>query len=93
MEKEKKYSIIIPYYVLINNKITSNEKLLFGIINKLTKKTFVCNKNNNYFAKKLNVHRNSISRMLKHLDDKCLIEMTIKKDNNKQIIERQIRLF
>lgn len=68
----------IPIEIVLDNNITINSKLLYGILLLLTHKNGYCFANNNYLAKYINVSSRTITRLLKELDDNGYIKMEFK---------------
>lgn len=60
---------MIPYEILIDTTLAPLDKILYGEIRTLSKKSGYCFATNNYFAKKYNVSIDTIKRSLKRLKD------------------------
>lgn len=60
----------IPSEVLLNEELTSTEKLLFGIIANLARSEDGCFAKNEFLAKIMKVHKQSISNNIANLKDK-----------------------
>ena len=69
--------IIIPDFILENNKINSTAKLLMGIINSLSFKDNVCFASNEYFSKRLKVSKRTITSSLSILKHENLIKIEV----------------
>ena len=57
------YYAIIPSTILFNEKIKSNEKLLYAVITVLSNKEGYCYASNGYLARLLNAQPHTISKM------------------------------
>lgn len=88
-EKPNYYSIITAE-VRYDNDLTDSEKLLFSELTALANKDGFCWSSNNYFAKLYNVTKKTISRRLKHLEDKGYIKRELIRNEDKQVIKRKI---
>lgn len=69
--------IIIPDFILENNKLNPTAKLLMGIINSLSFKDNVCFASNEYFSKKLKVSKRTITSSLSILKQENLIGIEV----------------
>ena len=78
--------LIVPSIALKNNKLTSTDKLLMGMIYSLSKNSEYCYASNNYLANMLNVSKRTITSSLSKLKKEDLIN--IKYQNS----QRQIYL-
>jgi len=77
MENEKpNYFAIIPADVRYDNELRANEKLLYGEITALTKKTGECWANNKYFSELYGVKENAIATWIRHLKNKKYIDIS-----------------
>lgn len=84
------YYSVIPATVLYNKELKANEKLLYAIINSLANKEGYCFATNEYLAKKLGVHRKTVSNWITHLEDKKFIITEVIKNENQQVLKRKI---
>ncbi len=90
-EKEQpNYYAIIPASVRYDNNLKSAEKLLYGEITALANKNGFCYAQNKYFADLYNVTIISISRWISHLQELGYIKTEIIRNENKEIISRNI---
>ena len=70
--------IKIPIVLLTDTNVSSNGKLLYGLLVLLTYQEGYCYANNNYLADKLNLGIRAITRLLKELSDNNYIRMEFK---------------
>ena len=92
MENEKpNYYAIIPADVRYDNDLKSSEKLLYGEITALTKKTGECWASNNHFAKLYNVTPQAVSRWIINLSKKGYLKIEYEY-GNKNIEKRIIKV-
>lgn len=90
-EKEQpNYYAIIPASVKYYNNLKFAEKLLYGEITALANKNGFCYAQNKYFADLYNVTIISISRWISHLKELGYIKTEIIRNENKEIISRNI---
>ena len=66
MDKPSYYAVI-PANVRYDNRLTADEKLLYGEITCLTSKTGECWATNNYFASLYDVSKQTISKRISNL--------------------------
>ena len=92
MDKElPSYYSIIPATVRYDEKLKANEKLMYGEITALASKNGFCWAENRYFAELYNVHKITISKWLKNLEDKGYIRTELKYVyGTKQVSKRYI---
>src|SRR5699024_2609149 len=92
MDKElPSYYSIIPATVRYDENLKANEKLMYGEITALASKNGFCWAENRYFAELYNVHKITISKWLKNLDDKGYIRTELKYvHGTKQVSKRYI---
>ena len=91
MTKENpNYYAIIPSFVRYDKDLTPNEKLIYGEITALSNKDGFCWSKNKYFANLYDVTTQTVSRWLKHLEDKGYIHREIIRNEKNQIIKRKI---
>lgn len=91
MAKENpNYYAIIPSFVRYDKDLTANEKLMYGEITALSNKDGFCWSKNKYFANLYDVTTQTVSRWLKHLEDKEYIHREIIRNEKNQIIKRKI---
>ena len=86
------YYSVIPATILYNKELKANEKLLYAIINSLINKEWYCFATNEYLAKKLGVHRKTVSNWITHLEEKKFIIREVIKDENQHVAKRKIYL-
>lgn len=84
------YYAIIPATVLFNEKIKSNEKLLYAVITILSCKEGYCFATNNYLARLLNAQPHTISKWVSHLKELGFVCLDIIKNDKGEIIQRRI---
>ena len=81
MNEEKElpsYYSIIPATVRYDHNLKANEKLMYGEITALASKNGYCWAENRYFAELYNVHKITISKWLKNLEDNGYIRTELK---------------
>ena len=88
---EPNYFAVIPANVRYDNELRANEKLLYGEITSLTKKTGECWASNKYFGDLYGVKPNAVATWIKHLKDKQYIEVDYEYEG-KEIKKRIIRI-
>src|SRR5699024_6432025 len=69
---------IIPATVRYDENLKANEKLMYGEITALANKNGFCWAENKYFAELYNVHKITISKWIKNLEDKGYIKTELK---------------
>lgn len=84
--------IKIPFKVLYNKQLSANAKLLFGQI-MLLSKNGQCIAGNTYFSEVLGIGKIRVSQLLKQLKEQRLISVDIKRNENKQIEQRVIKII
>ena len=85
------YYSVIPATVRYNHKLKANEKLLYGEITALASKHGYCWAENRYFAELYDVHKITISKWLKNLEDHGYIRTELKYIyGTKQVAKRHI---
>ena len=78
-EKEMpSYYSIIPATVRYDHNLKANEKLMYGEITALASKSGYCWAENRYFAELYDVHKITISKWLKNLEDNGYIRTELK---------------
>src|SRR5699024_9355361 len=92
MDKElPSYYSVIPATVRYDHNLKANEKLMYGEITALSSKNGYCWAENRYFAELYDVHKITISKWLKNLEDNGYIRTELKYVNgNKQVSKRLI---
>jgi len=94
MNEEKElpsYYSIIPATVRYDHNLKANEKLMYGEITALASKNGYCWAENRYFAELYDVHKITISKWLKNLEDKGYIRTELKYVyGTKQVSKRYI---
>ena len=79
MDKElPSYYSIIPATVRYDHNLKANEKLMYGEITALSSKNGYCWAENRYFAELYDVHKITISKWLKNLEDNGYIRTELK---------------
>lgn len=68
----------IPYSILINPKLTSDEKFILAEILSLDKRPRGCNASDNHFAEIINKTRQTTNGIIKNLESKGLIQIEVK---------------
>lgn len=91
MEEKPNYYAIIPADVRYDNELRANEKLLYGEITALAKKSGECWASNNYFAELYGVKPNAIATWIRHLKEKNYIVVDYEY-NGKEIKKRTIKI-
>ena len=84
------YYAIIPSTILFNEKIKSNEKLLYAVITVLSNKEGYCYASNGYLARLLNAQPHNISKWVSHLKELGFVCLDIIKNDKGEIIQRRI---
>lgn len=72
------YYSIIPATVRYDHNLKANEKLMYGEITALSSKNGYCWAENRYFAELYDVHKITISKWLKNLEDNGYIKTELK---------------
>ena len=88
--EQPNYYAIIPATVRYDTNLKSTEKLLYGEITALANKNGFCYAKNKYFADLYNVTTVSVSRWISHLQELGYIEIEIIRNENKEIVKRNI---
>lgn len=89
-KEQPNYYAIIPATVRYDNNLKSAEKLLYGEITALANKNGYCFAQNKYFADLYNVTLISVSRWISHLQELGYIKTDVIRNENKEIISRNI---
>ncbi len=92
-ENQISYYAVIPATVRYDKKLKSSEKLLYGEVTALANKYGFCYAKNKYFAELYNVSNETISRWLSNLQKQGYIKIEIIKNENKEIVERDIYIL
>lgn len=90
VENQISYYAVIPATVRYDNRLKSAEKLLYGEVTALANKNGFCYAKNRYFANLYNVSIETISRWFSNLQKYGYIKIEIIKNENKEIISRNI---
>lgn len=94
MEEKPNYYAIIPANVRYDATIKDKSKLLYAEITALTQKEGKCWASNHYFANLYGVSVQTISSLLKDLEEKGYISRTIiYKEGTKEILHRYIKIL
>lgn len=91
MEEKPNYYAVIPADVRYDESLKLGEKMMYGEITSLTKKTGECWASNSYFAELYNVTPQAISKWIKALEKQKYIEVEYEKEG-KLITKRIIKL-
>ena len=86
------YYAIIPADVRYDDRIPANAKLLYGEISALIGADGFCFASNQYFAKIYGMSSDSITRLLKSLEDHGYLRREVEKDRTGQVVRRKIWL-
>ncbi len=89
-KEQPNYYAIIPATVRYDTNLKYAEKLLYGEITALANKNGYCYAQNKYFADLYNVTTISVSRWISHLQELGYIETEIIRNENKEIVSRNI---
>lgn len=89
-KEQPNYYAIIPATVRYDTNLKYAEKLLYGEITALANKNGYCYAQNKYFADLYNVTAVSVSRWISHLQELGYIETEIIRNENKEIVSRNI---
>lgn len=89
-ENKSNYYAIIPAMVRYSKELKANEKLLYGEITALSNKNGYCYAKNRYFANLYDVSIETVSRWLSHLQSLGFIKIEIIRNENKEVIARNI---
>src|SRR5690606_38424157 len=65
---KKGYYAVIPAEIRYDNKLSPNEKLLYGELTALSNKEGYCYASNKYFAQLYKVHKNTVSRWISNIE-------------------------
>ena len=84
------YYAVIPSTVLFNEKLKSNEKLLYAVITALANKEGYCYASNNYLADLFNSKAHTISNWISHLNKLNFVYVDLIRNNKNEIIQRRI---
>lgn len=84
------YYAIIPSTILFNEKIKSNEKLLYAVITVLSNKEGYCFASNSYLANLLKAQPHTISKWVSHLRELGFVCLDIIRNDKGEIIQRRI---
>lgn len=90
MIEKPNYYAVIPAEVRYDKDLKPNEKLLYGEISALAQKEGYCWASNNYFAELYDVYPTTISKWIKHLEEKGYIYIKIVYRNNSKEIEKRV---
>ena len=89
-KEQPNYYAIIPATVRYDTNLKYAEKLLYGEITALANKNGYCYAQNKYFADLYNVTAVSVSRWISHLQELGYIETEVIRNENKEIVSRNI---
>ena len=88
MEERPSYFAVIPAEIRYDNDLRANEKLLYGEITSLAKKTGECWASNKYFSELYGVKPNAIATWIRHLKNKGYIAVGY--TYNGKVIDKRI---
>lgn len=89
-KEQPNYYAIIPATVRYDTNLKYAEKLLYGEITALANKNGYCYAQNKYFADLYHVTAVSVSRWISHLQELGYIETEVIRNENKEIVSRNI---
>ncbi len=89
-KEQPNYYAIIPATVRYDTNLKYAEKLLYGEIAALANENGYCYAQNKYFADLYNVTAVSVSRWISHLQKLGYIETEVIRNENKEIVSRNI---
>lgn len=89
-KEQPNYYAIIPATVRYDTNLKSTEKLLYGEITVLANRNGYCYAQNKYFADLYHVTAVSVSRWISHLQELGYIETEVIRNENKEIVSRNI---
>ena len=92
-DNHSSYYAVIPATVRYDKKLKSSEKLLYGEVTALANKLGYCYAKNKYFAELYEVSNETISRWLSSLQKCGYIKIDIIRNENKEIVERDIYIL
>lgn len=92
-DNQVNYYSIIPATVRYDKELKASEKLLYGEITALANKYGYCYAKNRYFANLYDVSIETVSRWLSHLQLKKYIEIDVIRNENKEVISRNIYIL
>jgi len=75
------FFVVLPYYVLEDQKLPDKSKLLYGLISALANKHGYCYATNNYLAEKLGCKERIVRYHLTILKNRGLIKVEVEKDS------------
>ncbi|MGD9129272.1 MAG: helix-turn-helix domain-containing protein [Candidatus Woesebacteria bacterium] len=81
---------LIPPEVMARNDLSNSEKLLLGRINGLRNEKGYCYATNRWLGEQIGLQEGTISNIISSLVRKGLIDRKIIRDENKEVIERQL---
>ncbi len=96
MEKERECGMFatIPMIVLHDKELKDKAKLLYGEISSLCCKEGYCWATNNYFAERYGTTKETISKLISHLNQKGYVNVVLIKDEDtNQVIQRRIYIM
>ena len=92
-ENQISYYAVIPATVRYDKRLKASEKLLYGEVTALANKSGYCYAKNKYFAELYEVSNETISRWLSNLQKCGYIKIDIIRNENKEIVERDIYIL
>lgn len=96
MEKERECGMFatIPMIVLHDKELKDKAKLLYGEISSLCCKEGYCWATNNYFAERYGTTKETISKLISHLNQRGYVNVVLIKDEDtNQVIQRRIYIM
>lgn len=92
-ENQVSYYAVIPATVRYDKRLKPSEKLLYGEVTALANKYGYCYAKNKYFAELYEVSNETISRWLSNLQKCGYVKIEIIRNENKEIVERDIYIL
>lgn len=87
---EENYMCYMPVSVLLDKSLPSGAKVMFLLINSLTRREGYCYASNRYFMERLDTSEATLKRWLSVLKEKGLVRIEIINDEKGQVQERRI---
>lgn len=87
------YSASIPMHILTSKKLSSTDKLVYTIVNGLSKKNGDCWASNTYIANQLDIKKDTVSKIISKLVDLGYMKRKEFRDENNQVVKRLLSTF
>lgn len=87
---EENYMCYMPVSVLLDKSLPSGAKVMFLLINSLTRREGYCYASNRYFMEKLDASERTVRNWLSALKDKGLIETEVIVNERGEVSERRL---